>query len=103
MKRASLFLALTGAAYGVFSEDRVPAAPDVLTRIIGGAERSGDPLRSEATKDESTVYYLRSAEYIGECTAPFGRVHIARLFFIRSGFRGQTTPPPRGHNFILPM
>lgn len=101
MIRAILTLALTAVAHADFSNDAVPVAPDILTRIIAGAEQSGEPLQSKATKGEDDVYYLRGAEYIGECAAPFGTVHIAQLFFIRSGVRGQQTPPPRGHTFLV--
>lgn len=98
--QAILLFAITTAAHADFSNDGVPATPDILTRIIVGAERSGEPLQSKATKGESDVYYLRSAKYIGECIAPFGTVHIAQLLFIRSGVRGQQTPP-RGHAFLV--
>jgi len=102
MNRAILALAFSAsAAMADFADDAVPTTPDILSRIIAGAQRSGGPLHSKATKGERTVYYLRSAEYVGECSAPFGPVHVARLFFIRSGVRGQATPPPRGHTFIL--
>ena len=101
MKRTLLFLVLSVVARADFSDDQLPAAPDILARVISAAERNGTPLRSIATKDEPTVYYLRSAEYIGQVEAPFGSVHIARLFYIRSGVRGQQTPPPRGHTFIV--
>ncbi len=88
-------------AHADFSDDGVPVVPDVLTRIIAGAEASGEPLHSNVTEGEADVYYLRSAEYVGECIAPFGTVHIAQLFYIRSGVRGQQTPPPRGHTFLV--
>jgi hypothetical protein len=101
LKTIVLLLGTAGLAKADFSNDGVPVAPDVLTRIVAGAERSGDPLQSKATEDESTVFYLRRAEYIGECQAPFGTVHVALLFYIRSGVRGQQTPPPRGHTFLV--
>ena len=102
MYRAILTLVFSASvALADFADDAVPASPDILSRIIAGAERSGGPLQSDNTKEERTVYYLRSAEYVGECAAPFGPVHVARLFFIRSGVRGQATPPPRGHTFIV--
>ena len=102
MNRTILALVFSASvAMADFGDDAVPATPDILSRIIASAERSGGRLHSEATKGERTVYYLRSAEYVGECAAPFGHVHIARLFFIRSGVRGQATPPPRGHTFIV--
>ena len=88
-------------AHADFSTDGVPDKPDILTRIIAGAEGSGGPLQSKVAEGGSTVYYLRRAEYIGECVASFGKVHIAQLFFIRSGVRGQQTPPPRGHTFLV--
>jgi hypothetical protein len=101
MNRAFLALLFSASvAFADFAEDAVPSAPGILSRIVSGADRSGEPLRSQ-TKGEPTIYYLRSAEYVGECAAPFGPVHIARLFFIRSGVRGQATPPPRGHTFIV--
>lgn len=99
--RLLIFVGIAAIAHADFSTDGMPAAPDVLTRILAGAESSGEPLQSKATTGEATVYYLRSAEYIGECVAPFGTVHIAQLFFIRSGVRGQQTPPPRGHTFLV--
>jgi hypothetical protein len=102
MNPAILALMLSASvAIADFGEDAVPAAPDILSRIISSVERSGEPLRSRATEGERTVYYLRNAEYVGECAAPFGPVHIARLFFVRSGVSGQATPPPRGHTFVV--
>jgi hypothetical protein len=102
MKRAIAALLFSASvAFADFGEDAVPVVPDILGRIISSADRSGAPLQSRTTNDEPSVYYLRSAEYVGECAAPFGPVHIARLFFIRSGVRGQATPPPRGHTFIV--
>jgi hypothetical protein len=95
------FVGMAEMAQADFSTDGVPTSPDVLTRIIAGAESSGEPLQSKAIKGESAVYYLRSAEYIGECVASFGTVHIAQLSFLRSGDRGQQTPPPRGHTFLV--
>jgi len=96
-----LFTACASVAQADFSNDAVPVCPDVLARIISGAEQSGDPLCSHLTEGASTVYYLRGAEYVGECQAPFGKVHIAQLFFVRSGVQGQITPPPRGHGFLV--
>jgi hypothetical protein len=101
LKSIVLLLGTVALANADFSNDAVPVVPDILTRIVAGAERSGEPLQSKATKGESTVFYLRRAEYIGECEAPFGTVHVAQLFFIRSGVRGQQTPPPRGHTFLV--
>ena len=95
------FVGIISIAHADFSTDGIPTTPEVLTRIIAGAESSGEPLQSKATKIGSTAYYLRKAEYIGECIAPFGTVHIAQLFFVRSGVRGQETPPPRGHTFLV--
>ena len=101
MYRLVTFLGIVSIAHADFSTDGVPTTPEVLTRIIAGAESSGEPLKSKATNGEFTAYYLRRAEYIGEVVAPFGTVHIAQLFFIRSGVRGQVTPPPRGHTFLV--
>jgi hypothetical protein len=101
LKKLFLFSGIASVALADFSNDGVPVVPNVLTRIIAGAERSGEPLQSKTTKDESTVFYLRRAEYVGECEAPFGTVHVAQLFYIRSGVRGQQTPPPRGHTFLV--
>lgn len=96
-----LLLGVSSWAHADFSNDGVPVSPEVVARIVSGAQRYGEPLESKATKEERTVYYLRRAEYIGECVAPFDTVHIAELFFIRSGVRGQPTPPPRGHTFLV--
>ena len=101
LKTIILLLGIGGFANADFANDGVPGAPDILTRIVAGAERSGEPLQSKATEGESTVFYLRRAEYIGECETPFGTVHLAQLFYIRSGVRGQQTPPPRGHTFLV--
>ena len=77
------------------------AEPEILTRITGAAQKHGDPLRSST--DGHVSYYLRSAEFIGSCEAPFGTVHVARLFFTRSGPRQATISrfPARGHTFIV--
>jgi hypothetical protein len=101
LKKIILLLGFASVSHADFSSDGVPVAPDILGRIIDGAERSGNPLQSKVTKGESTVYYLRRAEYIGACDAPFDTVHVAQLFYIRSGVRGQQTPPPRGHAFLV--
>lgn len=101
LNKIFLFFGIASVAYADFSNDGVPVSQDVLTRVIAGAERSGEPLQSGVTKAESTVFYLRRAEYVGECAAPFGTVHVAQLFYIRSGVRGNQTPPPRGHSFLV--
>jgi len=101
MKSLFLFLVFATAARADFSDDQVPAAPDILARLIEGAEKFGSPLRFRTSEAERTVYYLRSAAYVGECAAPFGKVHIARLFFVRSGVPEQETPPARGHGFLV--
>jgi hypothetical protein len=99
--RGLIILGIVASAHADFSTDGVPVTQDILKQIIAGAETSGEPLQSKTTKGDATIYYLRSAEYIGECVAPFGKVHIAQLFFIRLGIRGQQTPPPRGHTFLV--
>jgi len=81
-----------------FSDDQYAEQPDVLARITAAAQKHGSPLGSST--DGSISYYLRSAEYIGPCDAPFGTVHVARLFFIRSARRGSNVPA-RGHTFIV--
>jgi hypothetical protein len=81
-----------------FSDDQYAEQPDVLSRIVAAAQKHGDPLASST--DGSISYYLRSAEYVGPCDAPFGVVHVARLFFIRSATRGSTLPAT-GHTFIV--
>ena len=89
-------LAVQGLAE--FSDDYVPAAPDILTRIITAAERHDESLRSRG--DTQSAYYLRNARYIGECRAPFGIVHVAQLAFTRSAERGSKNPA-RGHHFVV--
>jgi len=101
LKTIVLLPDVVGFANADFSNDGVPVAPDILTRIVAGAERSGEPLHSKATEGVSTVFYLRRAEYIGECEASFGTVQLAQLFYVRTGVHGQQTPPPRGHTFLV--
>lgn len=99
MIRAILaLLVLTSVSMADFSDDQYAAQPDVIARIAAAAQKFGDPLRSSI--DGNISYYLSSAEYIGPCHAPFGTVHVARLFFIRSAPRG-TKLPARGHTFIV--
>ena len=98
VNRAVLFLAFLSIARADFSDDRVPATPDILARILAAADRSGDPLRS--TGDARSAYYLCTAQYIGECRAAFGTVHLAALGFTRSAERGSKNPA-RGHSFIV--
>ena len=80
-----------------FSDDQYAEQPEIIARITTAAQKHGDPLRSST--DGTISYYLRSAEYIGPCDAPFGTVHVARLFFIRSAPRGSKLPA-RGHTFV---
>jgi len=87
------------AAEADFSKDEYATEPQVIARIASAAQKFGAPLRSSS--DGRTAYYLRSAEYVGPCKAPFGLVHVARLFFIRSSVRGSMYPPSRGHTFIV--
>jgi len=77
--------------------DQRPDRADILAQIIDAAQRYGDPI---ASSDSAMSYYLRSADYIGRCEVPFGPVHIARLFFVRSAPVGGTQPE-RGHAFIV--
>jgi hypothetical protein len=99
VKRTLLaLLSLTSVSLDDFADDQYAQQPEVLARIAAAAQKHGSPLRSSI--DENISYYLRSAEYIGPCAAPFGTVHVARLFFIRSAPQGKKLPA-RGHTFIV--
>jgi len=99
MNRAILaLLYLASASFASFSDDQYAEQPDVLTRITAAAEKDGSQFRSST--DGNISYYLRSAEYIGPCEAPFGTVHVARLFYIRSAPKGSKSPA-RGHTFVV--
>jgi hypothetical protein len=98
MKIALLFLLLLTSAHAEFSDDQFPQSPGILSRIIAAAQAYGDPLSSRS--EDKMAYYLRSAEYIGSCEAPFGRVHAARLFYIHSAPQS-TKLPARGHTYIV--
>jgi hypothetical protein len=98
MKRALLLFVLASAARAEFSDDQFPQQPDILARLIASAQASGGSLASSAS--ENTAYYLRRAEYIGSCEAPFGRVHAVEFFFTRSTAKGSKSPV-RGHTFVL--
>ena len=101
MNRAILALLFSASvSLADFSDDQY-AEPEILARITNAAQKHGDPLRSST--DGHVSYYLRSAEYVGSCEASFGTVHVARLFFIRSGPRQATISrfPARGHTFIV--
>jgi hypothetical protein len=89
---------LLSAARADFSDDQVPTTPDILSRVIAAADRSGNPLRSSG--DARSAYYLRTARYVGECRASFGTVHLAALEFTRSTGRGSNNPA-RGHSFLV--
>jgi hypothetical protein len=93
---ALLFTA--SVALAGFSDDQFAEPADVLSRIVRAAETAGSQFRSCTDGDSS--YSLRRAEYIGPCEAPFGTVHIARLFFVRSAPKGSKLPA-RGHTFIV--
>lgn len=81
-----------------FSDDQYVEQPGVLARITAAAEK-GDS-RFHSSNDGNISYYLRRAEYIGPCEAPFGTVHIARLFYVRSASKDSKSPA-RGHTFIV--
>ena len=98
MNRALPFLTVLSVAATTFADDQLFQQPDILARLIESAQASGDPLTSSTS--ENAAYYLRRAEYIGSCDAPFGRVHAAAFFFIRSAPKGSSLPS-RGHDFVV--
>ncbi len=99
MIRTLLALLLSASvAWADFSDDQYADPPDALSQIIAAAE--GEQSQFRSSSDGAISYYLRSAEYIGPCVAPFGPVHIARLFYIRSAPKG-SKKPARGHTFIV--
>jgi hypothetical protein len=99
MNRAvPILLFLASVSWADFAEDQYAAQPDVLSRIVTAAGRGGAPFRSFT--DGLISYSLRRAEYIGPCVAPFGTVHVARLFYVRSAPKGSRNPA-RGRTFIV--
>jgi hypothetical protein len=98
VKRAVLLLTLVGAAHADVSSEQLPQPPDILAKLIASAQTSGEPLASGVVENGS--YYLQRAEYIGSCEAPFGQVHAAELFFLRSAPKGSSLPA-RGHTFVV--
>jgi len=92
------YLVQTVGTMAGFSDDQYAEQPDALSRIVAAAEKRSSPFRSST--DGDIAYYLRRAEYIGPCQAPFGTVHVARLFYIRSAPKGSKAPA-RGHTFIV--
>jgi hypothetical protein len=96
MRAIAFSLALLATARADFSDDQIPVEPGILRRVIDAAESYG--LKSYGNKEYA--YYLKTARYIGECRSPFGTIHLASLFFIRSAPRG-SKGAPRGHTFIV--
>jgi hypothetical protein len=99
-------LLVTGVVLGAdYSIDHYQPIPDILPRLIHAADDvMGPDLRSKGHTDDTggkQMRYVRSAEYIGYCDAPFGRVHIAKVFYIRSGYKGSPTPPARGDRVLV--
>lgn len=86
-----------GKRYG-WSYNNYPDHPDILMRCVGAVRNQGEPFATKIRSD--MAYYLYSANFIGSCDAEFGRVHVARLGYIRSGARG-TPLPSRGHTFVV--
>jgi hypothetical protein len=80
-----------------FASDQYTDHPDVLLRIVTAAEN--DPHLKSAIAD-TTVLYLRKAEYIGSIKTSFDTVHVAQMFYIRSAPR-DTKLPSRGHTYIV--
>ena len=85
----TLCVALSARA-AEWSDNEFPQTPLILSRLIEGAE-ANPQLHSEVffNDGQRSALYLAGARYIGCCDAPFGRVHVALLFYIRSG--GQDT------------
>lgn len=99
MKRTFLALSLSlPVAQADFSDNQYTRQPDILFRIVTAAEKSDSNFHSSS--DETTSYYLRAAEYIGPCEAPFGVVHIAKLSYTRSAPK-DSKAPARDHTFIV--
>ncbi len=93
-----LCIAVLASVHAEFSDDQFPQQPDILARLISAAQVSGDPLASDV--QDGFAYYLRRAEYIGSCQAPFGRIHAAQFFYIRPARQGSSLPA-RGHAFVI--
>jgi hypothetical protein len=96
-------LLIATAAPGAFSDDQFVSAPHILSQLISAAEQQGDPFKPAVRHDEGETYayYLKEARYVGNCRAPFGTVHVATFYFIRSGSKdGGATPPAHGHSFV---
>jgi hypothetical protein len=96
-----LFIAT--AARGAFSDNQFISTPHILLQLITAAEQHGDPFKPAVRHDgiETYAYYLKEVRYVGNCRAPFGPVHVATFFFIRSGLKdGGETPPAHGHSFV---
>jgi hypothetical protein len=80
-----------------FSNDGFTDEPDVLLRIVTAAE-SHSHFKSHI--DDGEVLYLRSAKYVGPLETPFGLIHVASLFYVRSSPKGGYAPA-RGHSYIV--
>jgi len=91
----ALFLT-TALVRADFASDQYTDHPDVLLRIVSAAEQNA---RLKSNETESTVFYLRKAEYVGPLNAPFGTVYVAQLFYVRSAPQGSKLPA-RGHTFV---
>ena len=101
--RVLALLVIAAAAHGEYSDNQFVSSPRILPRLIAAAEKYGDPFRPEIRDDggKPYAYYLKEATYVGNCHAPFGQVHVASFWFIRSGVKdGGPTPPAHGHAFV---
>jgi hypothetical protein len=96
-------LLVASVAEPPFSDNQFVDSPRILPQLIAAAEAYGQPFEPGAHDDDGHryVYYLRSATYVGNCVAAFGRVHVASFFFIRSAPKdARGTPSAHGHSFV---
>lgn len=82
--------------------DRYVDSPRILSQLLAAAQASGGELEAKRSEidGDTYVYYPTMAQYLGTCDAPFGKVHVAKLTYIRSGPENRDLPPAHAQRFV---
>ena len=80
-----------------FANDGYTDTPDILLRIVTAATSES---AFKPHLEDGVALYLRSAKYVGPLEAPFGTIHVAYLFYVRSAPK-DSKAPARSHSYVV--
>jgi hypothetical protein len=82
----------------------VPEPPDILAKLIEGAEKNGAAeLKSQMKKEGTLVssHHLRSATYVGTWSSGPAQLHLVQMTYLTSSPKGQDKIPAKAHPYLV--